>query len=48
MTLGDDADAHLREVITEALPSHEEVIVANYVPPYAGDCWYKGQTSFNK
>jgi 3',5'-cyclic AMP phosphodiesterase CpdA len=48
MALGDEAAAHLREVITEALLSHEEVIVATHVPPYAGACWYKGQAICNE
>ncbi len=48
MTLGDEAAVHLREVITEALLIHEEVIVATHVPPYAGACWYQGQAVCNE
>ncbi|MEN8133132.1 MAG: metallophosphoesterase [Pseudomonadota bacterium] len=48
MTLGDEAAAHLREMVTEALLTHEEVIVATHVPPYAGACWYQGQAVCNE
>lgn len=47
-TLGDEAAAHLRQVIEEALPTHEEVIVATHVPPYGGACWYEGHTLCNE
>ena len=48
MALGDEAAAHLRQVITEALRTHEEVIVATHVPPYGGACWHEGQSSCNE
>ena len=48
MTLGDEAADHLLKVITEALTTHEEVIVATHVPPYGGACWHEGQAICNE
>ena len=47
-SLGDEAAEHLRQVITEALQTHEEVIVATHVPPYGGACWHEGQSLCNE
>ena len=46
--LGDEAAAHLRRVLKEALRTHEEVIVATHVPPYGGACWHEGQALCNE
>lgn len=46
--LGDEAADHLRQVITEALRTHEEVIVATHVPPYGGACWHEGKSTCNE
>lgn len=43
--LGDEAAEHFREVVPQALATHEHVIVLMHVPPFREACWYEGKTS---
>ncbi len=43
--LGDEAAAHLRSTLTEALERHRQVIVLTHVPPFREACWYEGRTA---
>jgi hypothetical protein len=40
--LGDEAAAHVRRVLPEALKSHEQVLVVTHVPPLREACWHRG------
>jgi predicted phosphohydrolase len=42
--LGEDAAAHLRFSLPEALARYEHVVVLMHVPPFAEACWYQGHT----
>jgi 3',5'-cyclic AMP phosphodiesterase CpdA len=43
--LGDEAAAHLREVLPRALDRYRNVVVATHVPPFAEACWHDGRPS---
>jgi Icc protein len=43
--LGDEAAAHFRSVLPEALERFRNVIVATHVPPFEGACWHDGKLS---
>jgi predicted MPP superfamily phosphohydrolase len=43
--LGDEAAAHLRAVLPEALDRSRRVIVLTHVPPFREACWHRGQPS---
>lgn len=43
--LGDAEAAMCREVVSSALESHDHVIVATHVPPFAEACWHQGALS---
>ena len=43
--LGDEAAAHLRAVLPEALARSRRVIVMTHVPPFREACWHRGQIS---
>jgi predicted MPP superfamily phosphohydrolase len=43
--LGDEAAAHFRKLIPEALAEHDRVIVLTHVPPFAGAAWHQGKPS---
>ena len=45
MALGDEAAAHLRHVLPEALDHYPHVLLATHVPPWREACWYEGQLS---
>ncbi len=40
--LGDEAAAHVKRVLPEALESHENVLVVTHVPPFREACWHRG------
>lgn len=41
--LGNESAAYLREVLTNALDSYEQVICLTHVPPFKEACWYEGK-----
>jgi len=41
--LGDESALHLREVLTKALDSYEQVMCLIHVPPFKETCWYQGK-----
>lgn len=43
--LGDEAAAHFRDVLREALAEYDDVIVLTHVPPFREACWHEGQLS---
>ena len=43
--LGDEAAAHFRRWLPEALAKHERVILLTHVPPFREACWHEGRTS---
>lgn len=43
--LGDEAAAHFRQWLPEALANHERVIVLTHVPPFRDAAWHEGRTS---
>src|SRR5581483_10373621 len=43
--LGDEAAAHFRAVLPEALDRFRHVIVLTHVPPFKEACWHEGQIS---
>jgi len=43
--LGDEAAAHLRRTLVEALGRFDELLVLMHVPPLREACWYDGQIS---
>ena len=43
--LGDEAAAHLEAAASEALRTHDEVLVLMHVPPFHDACWHQGQLS---
>jgi 3',5'-cyclic-AMP phosphodiesterase len=43
--LGDEAAAHFRRVLPEALVKHRQVIALTHVPPFAEATWYRGRIS---
>ncbi len=43
--LGDEAAAHLRRLLPDALGRFEQVLVATHVPPFVESCWHEGRTS---
>jgi 3',5'-cyclic AMP phosphodiesterase CpdA len=43
--LGEEAAAHFRAVLPDALPRFGHVIVATHVPPFRESCWHEGQVS---
>ncbi len=43
--LGDEAAAHIADVLPRALAVHRRVIVLTHVPPFKGACWHEGQIS---
>lgn len=43
--LGDEAAAHFRAVLPEALSSHHHVVLLTHVPPFREATWYDGRIS---
>jgi 3',5'-cyclic-AMP phosphodiesterase len=43
--LGDQAAAHIRRVLPEALAAREHVFLVTHVPPLRSACWYNGTIS---
>jgi len=43
--LADEAAAHIRRVLPEALARHDEVLMVTHVPPFLGACWHEGAIS---
>jgi hypothetical protein len=43
--LGDEAAAHFRAVLPDALSRFRNVIVLIHVPPFRESCWYEGSLS---
>ncbi len=43
--LGDEAAAHFRRVLPEALAKNEHVVALTHVPPFREACWYQGRIS---
>jgi 3',5'-cyclic-AMP phosphodiesterase len=43
--LGDEAAAHFREVLPDALARFKHVVVVTHVPPFRESCWHEGQIS---
>ncbi len=43
--MGDEAAAHLRRVLPQALEAYAQVILLTHVPPLREACWYEGQLS---
>jgi len=43
--LGDEAAAHFRKTLPEALETSEHVVVVTHVPPFRESAWYNGQPS---
>jgi len=44
-SLGDEAAAHFRAVLPEALRRHDDIIVLTHVPPFREACWHEGRLS---
>jgi predicted phosphodiesterase len=45
MKLGDEAAAHIREVLPEALSAFRHVVVVTHIPPFAESAWWMGKPS---
>jgi 3',5'-cyclic-AMP phosphodiesterase len=43
--LGDEAAAHFRAVLPDALARYRHVVAVTHVPPFRESCWYQGQIS---
>jgi len=43
--LGDEAAAHVRRVLSDALARYRHVVFLTHVPPFRAACWHEGQTS---
>ncbi|MDA1051523.1 MAG: metallophosphoesterase [Planctomycetota bacterium] len=43
--LGDEAAAHIRELLPQALARYEHVILVTHVPPLREACWHEGRLS---
>ncbi|MBP3955447.1 metallophosphoesterase [Gemmata sp. G18] len=43
--LGDEAAAHFRSVLPDALARFRHVLVATHVPPFRESCWHEGKVS---
>ena len=43
--LGDEAAAHFRDVLPEAVERFSELIVVTHVPPFREACWHQGRIS---
>jgi 3',5'-cyclic AMP phosphodiesterase CpdA len=43
--LGDEAAAHFRAVVPEALAKFRQVVVLTHVPPFQEACWHEGRIS---
>lgn len=43
--LGDEAAAHIRQVLPEALARYEQVVLLTHVPPLREACWHAGRLS---
>lgn len=43
--LGDEAAAHFRSVLPDALASHRKVVLLTHVPPFREATWYDGEIS---
>jgi Icc protein len=43
--LGDEAAAHFRSVLPDALQRFKHVVVLTHVPPFREACWHEGKTS---
>jgi 3',5'-cyclic AMP phosphodiesterase CpdA len=43
--LGDEAAAHFRSVLPEALTRYRHVLVVTHVPPFRESCWHRGKIS---
>lgn len=43
--LADEAAAHIRRVLPEALRRYDEVLLLTHVPPFLGACWHEGGIS---
>ena len=43
--LGDEAAAHFRAVLPDALARFRHVLVLTHVPPFRDACWYRGRVS---
>ena len=43
--LGDEAAAHLRAVLPDALARFKHVVVLTHVPPFREACWHEGKVS---
>lgn len=41
--LGDESALQLREVLTKALDSYEQIMCLTHVPPFKEACWYQGK-----
>ena len=46
--LGDEAAAHFRGVLPEALSRFRQVVVLTHVPPFRESCWHEGNISDDK
>ena len=42
-SLGDEAAAHFRRVMPEALANHQQVVALTHVPPFDEATWYRGR-----
>lgn len=43
--LGDEAAAHIRQLLPEALDQYPHVLLATHIPPLREACWHEGQLS---
>ena len=43
--LADEAAAHFRALLPDALQRFEKLIVVTHVPPFREACWYRGRPS---
>ena len=43
--LGDEAAAHFRAVLPDALARFRHVVVVTHVPPFRESCWHQGRIS---
>ena len=43
--LGDEAAAHIRQVLPDALARTRDVLLVTHVPPLRATCWYEGRIS---
>ncbi|MDX1982778.1 MAG: metallophosphoesterase, partial [Bryobacteraceae bacterium] len=43
--LGEQAAAHIRLVLTEAVAQYREILLLTHVPPFREACWHNGATS---